>query len=138
MTSEPTKSSQEKQRRTLSWAGSVAVVLVAIFVAVLAATSDWNRYRGPVAAFASARLHRKVTINGDLRVHLWSWWPSATLDQVSVANSDWATKSDLADIGRITVQLRLMALLGGHLDLRFLEFDRPEVRLYRDEKGQAT
>lgn len=136
MTNEPTKPSA-RRRRVLIWTGCLLPV-AAIALAVVAATSDWNRYRGPVAAFASARLHRKVTINGDLHVHLWSWRPSATLDQVSIANPAWATKSDLADIGRITIQIRLMALLGGHLDLRLLEFDHPDVRLYRDEKGRAT
>ncbi len=137
MTNEAT-TTPAKRRRALIWTGCVLFVLAVLTLAILAATSNWNRYRAPVAAFASARLHRKVTINGDLRVHLWSWRPSATVDQVSIANPAWATKSSLADIGRITVQIRLMALLTGHLDLRILEFDRPDVRLYRDGKGRAT
>ncbi len=126
-----------KGRRALAWAAGVILVL-AIGVAILAAIWDWNWFRGPVAAIASGRMHRQVTITGDLRVHPWSWQPSATVDGVHVANPSWAAKSDLADIGRIAVQIRLLALFTGHLDLRLLEFDQPKVALYRDGEGRST
>jgi hypothetical protein len=83
-------------------------------------------------------MHRQVTIAGDLRVRPWSWQPSATVDGVRIANPAWASKDDLADIGRIAVQVRLAALFTGHLDLRLLEFDQPKVALYRDGGGRAT
>ena len=57
-------------------------------IAILVAIWDWNWFRGPVARIASARMHRQVTITGDLRVHLWSWQPSATVDGVHIANPD--------------------------------------------------
>ena len=111
---------------------------LAIAAAILAAIWDWNWFRGPVAGIASARMHRQVTLNGNLRVHLWSWEPSATVDGVRIANPGWAGQGDMARIDRIAVQIRLAALFGGHLDLRLLEFDRPRMTLYRDEQGRAT
>jgi hypothetical protein len=114
------------------------LLTLAIAVAILAAVWDWNWFRGPVAAMASGRMHRQVTIGGDLRVHPWSWQPSATVDGVHVANPAWASKADLADIGRIAIQIRLLALFTGHLDLRLLEFDQPKVALYRDGDGRST
>jgi uncharacterized protein involved in outer membrane biogenesis len=126
-----------KGRRTLAWTAGGFLAL-AIAVAILAAVWDWNWFRGPVAAIASGRMHRQVTISGDLRVHPWSWQPSATLDGVHVANPVWAGKDDMADIGRIAVRVRLMALFTGHLDMRLLEFDQPKVALYRDGEGRAT
>src|SRR5204863_235180 len=44
----------------------------------------------------------------------------------------------LADIDRITVRIRLVPLLTGHLDLRLLRFDHPNARLFRDAKGRMT
>jgi hypothetical protein len=109
-----------------------------LLVAVLVAIWDWNWFRGPLARIASARMHREVTITGDLRVHPFSWNPSATVDGVHIANPPWAGKDRMADIGRIGVRLRLFPLFTGHLDLRRLEFDQPNVRLYRDAQGRAT
>ena len=126
-----------KPRRALYWTTGVFLALAAV-AAVLAAIWDWNWFRGPVAAIASGRIHRQVSIDGNLRDHLWSWQPSATVEGVRIANPAWAGKADLADIDKIAVQIRLMALFGGHLDLRLLEFDRPRTALYRDIQGRAT
>ena len=66
------------------------VVASVLAHAVLVAVWDWNWFRGPVERMASARLHRQVTISGDLNVNLWSWQPSATVDGISIANPAWA------------------------------------------------
>jgi AsmA family protein len=130
-------SAPRKPRRALYWTTGVFLTLAAA-AAILAAIWDWNWFRGPVAAIASGHMHRQVSIDGNLRVHLWSWQPSATVEGVRIANPAWAGKADLADIDKIAVQIRLMALFGGHLDLRLLEFDRPRAALYRDTEGRAT
>jgi uncharacterized protein involved in outer membrane biogenesis len=125
-------------RRTLHIAGGVLAVL-AVAVAILIAIWDWNWFRGPVARFASARMHREVQITGDLNVHLWSWQPSATVEGIRVANPDWAPdKRQMAEIDRIVVQIRLLPLFRGDVDLRLLQFDRPNVRLYADQQGRKT
>jgi hypothetical protein len=121
----------------MAWIGGVLAV-VAIAIAVLIAIWDWNWFRGPVARLASAKMHREVTIAGNLNVHLWSWQPSATVDGVRIANPAWASKDDLARINRIAIQIRLIPLFTGHLDLRLLEFDQPDVKLFRDAQGRST
>lgn len=124
-------------RRTL-YAAAGAVSTLALAIAILVAVWDWNWFRGPVASLASARLHRQVSIDGDLKVHLLTWQPGATVDRVRIANPAWAGAGGLAEIDRIAVQIRLAPLLVGRLDMRLLQFDRPHVRLYRDAQGRAT
>ena len=135
-------STTPRGRRALAWTGGGLAVLTAM-IAILLALWDWNWFRGPLAAIASARMHRQVTITGNLRVHPWSWQPSATIEGVHIANPAWVSparvgRASVGDIDRIAVQLRLAALFGGHLDLVLLEFDRPRLALYRDAKGRAT
>jgi len=124
-------------RRAALITGATFLAL-ALLIAFIAAIWDWNWFRAPMAHFASAQMHREVTISGDLRVHLWSWNPTATVDGVHVANPAWAGRSPMADIGRIAVRIRLLPLLTGQLDLRRLEFDDPKVNLLRDAQGRAT
>ncbi|MET0272546.1 MAG: AsmA family protein [Phenylobacterium sp.] len=130
-------SAKPPSKKTMYTAGSIVGVL-AVVVALLIIFWDWNWFRGPVARYASAKMHREVTIAGDLNVHLWSWQPSATIDKVRIANPAWAGQAPMAEIGRIAVQIRLLPLFAGHVDLRLLEFDQPNVKLYRNAKGQAT
>jgi uncharacterized protein involved in outer membrane biogenesis len=131
------QSEPSPRRRALIWTGGVFLAL-ALAAAILAAIWDWNWFRGPVAAIASGRMHRQVSIDGDLRVHLWSWQPSATVDRVRIANPAWAGPGAVADIDRIALQIRLAPLFAGHVDMRLLEFDRPRVKLYRDLQGRRT
>ena len=63
---------RKTRRRALAWTGGVFLVL-AIAAAILAALWDWNWFRGPVAAIASAKMHRQLSIGCNLRVHLLSW-----------------------------------------------------------------
>jgi uncharacterized protein involved in outer membrane biogenesis len=124
-------------RRAALITGGVFLAL-ALLVAFIAAIWDWNWFRGPMARFASARMHREVTISGNLDVHLWSWNPTATLNGVHIANPGWAGRGQMADIARIAVRIRLVPLFTGQLDLLRLEFDDPKVTLWRDASGRAT
>ncbi|WP_374468791.1 AsmA family protein [Phenylobacterium sp.] len=124
--------------KSLKIAGGV-LAAIAVMIAILIAIWDWNWFRGPLARFASARMHREVQITGDLDVHLWSWQPRATVEGIRIANPDWAPdKRQMAEIDRIVVQIRLLPLLKGDVDLRLLQFDRPNVRLYADAQGRKT
>lgn len=125
-------------KKALYWGGGIAATLV-VAIAILFAIWDWNWFRGPVERIASARMHRSVDITGDLKVHPWSWQPSATVDGVRIANPGWAAKrGELAVIDRIEVKIRLLPLLKGDVDLRLLRIDRPNLDLYRDKQGRAT
>ena len=127
-----------RRHKALWWTAGVFLTL-ALATAILAAIWDWNWFRGPVASIASARMHRQVTITGDLRVHPFSWQPSATVDGVTVANPAWAPKDQqLARINRIAVKIRLIPLFTGNWDLRLLRFDHPVATFYRDAQGRAT
>jgi uncharacterized protein involved in outer membrane biogenesis len=128
---------RKPSRKTMAWVGGVLGVL-AIAIVILIAVWDWNWFRGPLARVASARMHREVTITGNLNADIWSWQPSATIDGVHIANPKWAAKQNLADIDRIAVKIRLLPLLTGNVDLPLLRFDHPNVRLHRDAQGRMT
>ena len=129
---------RKPSRKTLYWVGGVVAGL-AVIVAILVAIWDWNWFRGPVERYASARLNRQVTIAGDIDAHLLSWQPRVTVAGVRIANPAWApSKEPLAELERITVQVRLIPLLYGNVDLRLLRFDKPNLRLYADAKGRRT
>jgi uncharacterized protein involved in outer membrane biogenesis len=124
-------------RRAALITGGVFLAL-ALAIAFIVAIWNWNWFRGPLEQVMSARLHRHVTITGDLDANIWSWTPSASVEGLHIADPTWAGKGHTADIGKVVVKLRLIPLFSGHLDLRRLEFDNPNVALLRDRQGRAT
>lgn len=124
-------------RKALTWTGAILAV-IALAIAILVAFWDWNWFRGPLARYASVRMHREVTIAGDLNVDPWSWQPSATVDGVRIGNPAWAGKDPLGAVDRISVRIRLIPLLRGNLDMRLLRFDRPNFNLLADAQGRKN
>lgn len=123
--------------RGLAWTGA-ALGVVILALAVFLATFNWNQARGAIGRFASARLHREVAIDGDLKVRLWSWEPSATIRNLRVGNPDWAGPGQTARIEQVVVQIRWLPLLRGRLTVLRLELTKPEFNLRRDAQGRAT
>lgn len=124
-------------KKALGWTGAILAIL-AIAITILILIWDWNWFRGPVERIASARLHRQVTISGDLNANIWSWQPSATVDGISIANPAWAGKEKMGTIERLAVRVRLIPLLWGKADVRVLAVDRPNFSLLADDKGRKN
>lgn len=114
---------------------AITVLLGALAVFLL--VFDWNWFRGPVAAAASARLNRPVVIEGDLDVHPFSWTPRADVHGLRIGQPRWA-KGDMARIERLSVKLDLPALLTGRTILPYVGIKRPTVTLLRLADGRAN
>jgi uncharacterized protein involved in outer membrane biogenesis len=109
----------------------LAVVLFLLLV-------DWNAMRGPIGRYLSDRMNREVVLAGDLDVHPWSWRPRASVEGLRIGNPSWAGKGPMADIGRLDMQIRLLPLLKGDVDLMLVQADRPRVELRRNQAGLAN
>jgi uncharacterized protein involved in outer membrane biogenesis len=121
----------------------VCAVLAALATLLLALVlflwlADWNKLRGPIGRFASARLHRHVELDGDLKVRLFTLTPSVSVGDLRVGQPAWVGAGQMAEIGRLVIKLRLLSLLQGRLVLPLFEVDRPVLDLRRDASGRAN
>jgi len=115
----------------LRWLGAILTLLL-IAIAIFVSVFQWNWLRGPLDGYLSARMHRQVTIHGNLSAHIWSWTPSATAEDITVAEPKWAGAGPMATLPRLTIALDLKALLGGKLVLTEVDAERPRFDLRRD------
>ncbi len=123
-----------RTRRRLWFVGSLCVV--GLGAGVLLATFDWDLVRGPVARYASVRTGRDVRIRGHLHVHLWSLSPWARVSGLQVGNPKWMGGGQVADLGQATVQIKLLPLLAGRLEMPLVDIERPTLALYQDRDGR--
>jgi uncharacterized protein involved in outer membrane biogenesis len=128
----------------LKWTGGILTGVVAAIVLVLVFL-DWNAMRGPVGRYLSSRLHREVRIVGDLDVKLFSWTPTAVVNELVIAEPQWvaqdipAETDSFANVRQLTVSLDLKELLGGwHIVLPTVDVEQPRLRLLRDASGRAN
>src|ERR1700730_5698692 len=116
----------------LRWIGGVVIALLLLILAV--GLMDWNGARGLISRIASRHLDRRVSIDGPLRVHLFSTTPTVSVDQLTIANPDWAGDGNMFQVRHLQFAMQLSQLFRGHLVLRTLEIDEPQLSLLRDAK----
>jgi uncharacterized protein involved in outer membrane biogenesis len=118
------------------WLGALAS-LVVLAIVIFALMFQWNWLRGPISSYASAQMRRTVVIHGNLTAHPWSWTPSATAEDITVAQPAWAGRGQMAAVPRLTIALDLKALLfSGKIILPRVDAERPDVAMVRDASGR--
>jgi AsmA family protein len=111
--------------------------LVTVLLAVLL-FMDWDLFKGPIARAVSAKTGRSVAIAGHLHAHLWSSTPTLTVEGVQVANPPWEVPRPLLQLKRLQLQIELRPLFTGHLILRRVEVDQPDLYLHQESSGRAN
>ena len=114
---------------------------VAGFVIVLLAAAlfmDWDLFKAPIARAVSAKTGRSVSITGHLHAQLWSSTPTLTVAGVQVANPPWEVPRPLLQLKSLRVQVELRPLFTGHLILRRVEVDQPDLYLHQESSGRAN
>ncbi len=112
------------------------VVLLALLL-VAPSLVNWNRYRGEIGTRLEAVVHRQVTIAGPIGLHLLPS-PALTVADVSVANISGAAPGPMARIGRLDLNLALLPLVTGRVEVTSLTIDHPVLNLQRLADGRAN
>ena len=123
--------------RILAWAGTLLVALLAAAILWLYFL-DWNTMRGPLARYASTRLGRPVSIDGNLDVHLFSFTPRVSVSGVTIANPDWAGTPHAANLPHLTFTFRLLPFIFGDTILPLVQFDKPDIVILRQADGRTN
>src|ERR1017187_10400825 len=119
------------------WAGIILLSLVLVVVIFLS-FFNWNLLRPALARVITAKTGRPASIDGDLKVHLWSWNPTAEVNGLSLKNPKWANRDLMFGVKRITLSVSLGRLLRGQIVLPQVDLLEPTVNLERDAKGRAS
>jgi uncharacterized protein involved in outer membrane biogenesis len=105
------------------------LLLVVLAVAALFLV-DPAVFRGQLEARATAALGRQVQFDGPIRLER-SLRPRIIIEDITIANPDWASSAHFAEAEKIGVQVALLPLLGG--DLRVLDVSFTGVDLFIEE-----
>ncbi len=102
------------------WSVAVALILLLLVMGLMMSASYWlNAQRDALAVMLSETLGREVSLNGELALGL-SLYPTLVAEDVAVANPAWATRANLLELKRFELQLALLPLLDGELEVKRL------------------
>lgn len=128
---------QTQTHKKAKWAAILVGGVLALLLICLA-LFDWNSLRPFVARRITAATGRPASIDGDLKVHLWSWNPSAEVNGLTLENPKWADRKLMFGAKRITVSVSLGRLFLGQVVVPEITLLEPSINLERDSKGRAS
>lgn len=120
-------------------AATVALIALAITaVVVIAVFVGWGALKEPLASAVSGAIGRDFAINGEFDVDL-GRITRVHMGGITLENAEWAKQPEnMVEIAALDVSVDVLALLKGDIVVEAMHVDTPEVRLTKNESGEAN
>jgi AsmA family protein len=112
---------------------ALVVIIVGGLYAVIASL-DVNEYRDVIAEEAEKATGRKLTLAGELKLNV-SLSPSITASDITFANAGWGSRPEMVKLKDVSVEVALMPLISGDIQVKRLVLSGLDVLLETDKKG---
>ena len=123
--------------------GKVIKILAGLFVvaiigiAIVISTFDVNQYKGEISQAVEDATGRKLDIGGDIGFKV-SLIPTVVIEDIKFANASWGSKPDMLSLDKFEVQVSLMPLLSGNIQVNRVILLAPEILLETNKKGMGN
>ncbi len=115
---------------------ALVVAVVVAGVAVLS-TMEFEELRGVIEAEAEKATGRKLTIAGDIDLEI-SLSPAIAVEDVRFANADWGSRPELISVQRLELEVALLPLFSGDIQVKRLVVIAPDILLETDAQGRGN
>lgn len=115
----------------------VVVAAVLLGLVLLAVFFPWDLLRGPLNRYVSDRTGRHFEITRRLDVKL-GLTTRVLADGVQFANPDWAKDSQLVQAEAAEVDIKLLPLLRGRIELPLVTLRKPQLGLQMEADGRRS
>lgn len=115
------------------------IILVVLLAGGLYALTliDLGRFTPQIEAAAQEATGRVLKIDGPLHIGF-SLVPTVVAEAVSFSNAEWGTKPRMLEAGRLELQIALVPLLTGSVDVRRVVIQNANIWLETDRKGRGN
>ena len=130
-----------KTGRILKIVGIVLLVVFAIAaIGVYVATRALNvdNVRTFLQTQSRERIGRELTVEGELRLRIFSLQPRIQADDVRLGNATWGSQRDMVHVKRLEAEIDLLALIAGTIKIDRFNLLQPEVLIETDRQGRGN
>ena len=116
----------------------IGIVLISfLIIIVVVSTYDYNKFKPQIIEIAQKYTGRKLTLAGDINVKT-SLYPTLQVNNVSFQNAPWSAHPEMIHAKSLEVQLALIPLIKGNIDIERLMLINPDVILEINKSGQTN
>jgi uncharacterized protein involved in outer membrane biogenesis len=115
----------------------VLVVALAVTAVAILMSTDFSAYKTQVEAAVTNATGRKLAITGRFSLQI-GLTPAFTAEGVRFANAGWGSRPDMAKIGKISAEVRLIPLIFGEVRIKRLVIAGADILLETDKQGRGN
>ena len=120
----------------LSIAAAVVIVgLIVIFIII--ASYDFNKLKPQITELAKEYTGRDLTLAGDIKLGI-GLSPDLKVENVSFQNAAWGSRPELAKMERLEIQVELIPLIGGEIQVKRFTLLKPDILIEIDKSGKSN
>ncbi len=119
--------------------GAIGLILVAAIVAVYVLVSryDFNDLKPRAAQAVMNATGRELTMQGDIELKV-GLAPALVANSVSFQNAPWGSRPHMAAVKRLEVQVALIPLIHGDIEVKRLTLIEPDIIIETDRSGESN
>ncbi len=114
----------------------VVIVVIVAGVAIAASTLDINQYRDQIAAELSKQTGRQVKFGGPIKFAVSKHGIGLAIENASIGNPGWASRPEMAKIGKLELGVALMPLLEHKVVVTKLDISDADIQLETSPSNQ--
>jgi uncharacterized protein involved in outer membrane biogenesis/cellulose biosynthesis protein BcsQ len=138
LTAPPPKSGGRMRRLRIAAFAALGIVGVAVAGGIAAINSiDPATYAGLIESAVEDATGRQLTIAGGIEVAL-GFTPGVRIEDVTLSNAAWASEPNMAAVKRLDVQIKLLPLLFGDVEIKRIILIGADLQLQRSADGKAN
>jgi AsmA family protein len=125
----------------MKWVGGIiaaAIFLPILVLGVLIATFDANKYRDDIAKVLSEQTGRTVNLAGAMNFSISAGGAVLAIDDVTIANPEWASRKEMAKIGHLELAVAIAPLLNQKLKIDRFVLSNADIQLERSTGGKGN
>ena len=129
-----------KTGKTVAWiVGILAGLLLAAVIAlyVILNSYDFNSFKPRIEEAALEATGRKLVLGGDIDLKI-GLSPALVVQDVRFANAEWGSRDNMASIERFEIQVALLPLISGDVEVKRLVAVRPDILVETSSSGQSN
>jgi uncharacterized protein involved in outer membrane biogenesis len=119
----------------IGFCGVVVILIIAVYV--ILSTYDFNSLKPQITKQVRDATGRELTLGGDIRLKI-SLTPALAVENVSFQNAPWGSRPEMAKIKRFEVQVALVPLIFGNINLKRLILVEPDILIETDKSGKSN
>lgn len=117
--------------------GLVALIVILVAGAAIALmTFDADKYRPQLVELLGKQTGRTVKLSGPIKLGLSLHGASLTIQDAAISNPSWASRQEMAGIGKFELGIALLPLLSHQLSITELQIANADIQLETNADGK--